>query len=114
MLFVWKNVAPINDRATGWPCQTPPWGELFAMNVSTGDVAWRVPFGRVESLEKIGVMNTGSSNIGGSVATANGLVFIGTTGDQRFHANDSKTGTLLWETKLPRRRRSLSACRDVG
>jgi len=107
-------VAPINDPAAGWPCQTPPWGELFAMNVRTRDVAWRVPFGRVESLEKIGVMNSGSSNIGGSVATASGLVFIGTTGDQRFHANDSKTGTLLWETKLPRRRRSLSACRDVG
>jgi len=101
MPFVRKNVGPIKDPATGWPCQTPPWGELFAINVSTGDVAWRVPFGRVESLEKIGVMNTGSYNIGGSVATASGLLFIGATDDQRFHAYESKTGKLLWETKLP-------------
>ena len=101
MPFVRKTVGPINDPATGWPCQTPPWGELFAINVNTGDVAWRVPFGRVESLEKIGVMNTGSYNIGGSVATASGLLFIGATDDQRFHAYESKTGKLLWETKLP-------------
>jgi glucose dehydrogenase len=101
MPFVRKNVGPINDPATGWPCQTPPWGELFAINVNTGEVAWRVPFGRVESLEKIGVMNTGSYNIGGSVATASGLLFIGATDDQRFHAYESKTGKLLWETKLP-------------
>jgi len=64
-------------------------------------VAWRVPFGRVESLEKIGVMNTGSYNIGGSVATASFLLFIGATDDQCFHAYDSKTGKLIWETKLP-------------
>ena len=101
MPFVRKNVGSIKDPATGWPCQSPPWGELFAINVNTAEVAWRVPFGRVESLEKIGVMNTGSYNIGGSVVTASGLLFIGATDDQRFHAYDSKTGKLLWETKLP-------------
>ncbi len=101
MPFVRKNVGAMTNPATGWPCQAPPWGELFAINVNTGDVAWRVPFGRVESLEKIGVRNTGSYNIGGSVATASGLVFIGATDDQRFHAYESKTGNLLWETKLP-------------
>jgi quinoprotein glucose dehydrogenase len=101
MPFVRQNVGAINNPATGWPCQSPPWGELFAVNVNTGDVAWRIPFGRVESLEKIGVMNTGSYNIGGSVATASGLLFIGATDDQRFHAYESKTGKLLWETKLP-------------
>ncbi|HSU53556.1 MAG TPA: PQQ-binding-like beta-propeller repeat protein, partial [Candidatus Dormibacteraeota bacterium] len=36
----------------------------------------------------------------GSIATAGGLVFIGATNDKRFHAFDSKTGKLLWETKL--------------
>jgi quinoprotein glucose dehydrogenase len=101
MPFVRRNVGSITNPATGWPCQSPPWGELFAINVNTGDVAWRVPFGRVESLEKIGVMNTGSYNIGGSVATASGLLFIGATSDKRFHAYESKTGKLLWETVLP-------------
>ena len=99
--YVRRNVGAITNPATGWPCQSPPWGELFAINVNTGDVAWRLPFGRVDSLEKIGVMNTGSYNIGGSVATASGLLFIGATDDARFHAYESKTGKLLWETKLP-------------
>src|SRR5262249_29395502 len=99
--FVRRNVGAITNPATGWPCQSPPWGEFLAINYQTGEIAWRVPFGRVESLEKIGVMNTGSYNIGGSVATAGGLVFIGATSDARFHAYESKTGKLLWETKLP-------------
>ena len=42
----------------------------------------------------------GSLNLGGSIATAGGLVFIGATNDSRFRAFDSKTGKLLWEAKL--------------
>lgn len=72
----------------------------MAINVNTGDIAWRAPFGRVDELEAKGVMNTGSLNLGGSVATATGLLFIGATTDHRFHAYDSRTGKLLWETKL--------------
>jgi quinoprotein glucose dehydrogenase len=34
------------------------------------------------------------------VATAGGLLFIGASYDQRFHAYESKTGKLLWEVKL--------------
>ena len=38
--------------------------------------------------------------MGGSIATAGGLVFIGATNDSRFRAFNSRTGKLLWETKL--------------
>ena len=86
---------------TGWPCNAPPWGELSAVNLNTGDIAWRIPFGRVDALEAKGIKNTGSFNKGGSVATAGGLLFIGATPDKRFHAFESKTGKLLWETMLP-------------
>lgn len=89
-----------SNPMTGWPCQAPPWGELIALNLNTGDIVWREPFGRVDSLEAKGVINTGSINIGGSVATAGGLLFIGASTDQRFHAYESKTGKLLWEVKL--------------
>ena len=37
---------------------------------------------------------------GGPIATAGGLVFIAGTNDKRFRAFDSKTGNVLWETKL--------------
>jgi glucose dehydrogenase len=99
--YIRRTLGSIINPATGWPCQSPPWGELFAININTGDLAWRIPFGRVESLEKLGIMNTGSYNTGGPIATATGLLFIGATDDQRFHAYDSRTGKLLWETKLP-------------
>ena len=78
------------------PCSAPPFGELVAVNVHTGDVAWRVPLGFVEELEAKGIKNTGSLTLGGSLATASGLVFIGATGDKRFRAFDARTGKELW------------------
>jgi len=84
----------------GFPCQLPPWGEFAAVNVNTGDVAWKVPLGVVDELEALGVHNTGTPNIGGPMATATGLVFIGATRDSRFRAFDAKTGKIIWETKL--------------
>jgi len=56
--------------------------------------------GRIDALEAIGVRDTGTLNLGGSIATAGGVVFIGATNDSRFRAFDSRTGKLLWETKL--------------
>lgn len=88
------------DVKTRIPCQNPPFGELIAVDLATGDIAWRSVLGRIEALEAIGVRNTGSLNIGGSIATAGGLVFIGATNDSRFRAFDSRTGKLLWETTL--------------
>jgi quinoprotein glucose dehydrogenase len=79
-----------------WPCQKPPWGTLNAINVSTGEIAWKVPLGRVEGLN----METGSPNLGGSVVTAGGVVFIGATTDSRFRAFDARTGKQLWMTEL--------------
>ncbi len=94
-------VGAFSNPNTGWPCEAPPWGELTAVNYNTGDIAWRIPFGRVDALEAKGVMNTGNLNKGGSVATAGGLLFIGASYDARFHAFESKTGKLLWEVKVP-------------
>jgi quinoprotein glucose dehydrogenase len=81
------------------PCQQPPWGRLSAIDVSTGKIAWQVPLGITDSLPK-GKQNTGRPNLGGSIATASGLVFIGATDDSRFRAFDAKTGAELWSFKL--------------
>jgi quinoprotein glucose dehydrogenase len=83
-----------------WPCQQPPWGTLNAIDVNTGEIAWRVPLGITEELEAKGVHNTGAPNIGGSIATAGGLVFIAATDDARFRAFESRTGKELWTAKL--------------
>ena len=83
----------------GYPCQQPPWGELTAIN-SNGDIAWRVPLGSYDELEAQGIKNAGAANMGGSIVTAGGLVFIGATTDSKFRAFDSRTGAELWVTKL--------------
>jgi quinoprotein glucose dehydrogenase len=84
-----------------WPCQKPPWGEMSAVNVNTGDIAWRVPLGSFDELDKLGVPKTGTPTTnGGSIATAGDLVFIGGSVDGRFRAFESRTGKELWLTDL--------------
>jgi glucose dehydrogenase len=83
-----------------WPCQKPPWGRLIAVNANTGAIAWNVALGVVDELEAKGIHNTGALNLGGSIATAGGLVFIGATVDNRFRAFDSRTGRELWLTDI--------------
>jgi len=88
------------NPATQLPCQPPPWAELMAVNANTGDLAWRVPLGTSDEMEAKGIHNTGSFGQGGPIATAGGLVFVAGTIDKRFRAFDSRTGKVLWETKL--------------
>jgi glucose dehydrogenase len=88
------------NRETLIPCQNPPFGELIAVDLASGNIAWRSVLGRIEALEAIGVRDTGTVNLGGSIATAGRIVFIGATNDSRFRAFDSKQGNLLWEVKL--------------
>ena len=82
------------------PCQQPPWGELAAVNVNTGEIAWKVRLGVTDSLPE-GKRNTGRPGNGGTIATAGGLVFVGATDDARFRAFDAKTGKELWTVRLP-------------
>jgi quinoprotein glucose dehydrogenase len=79
------------------PCQAPPWAHLTAVNANTGEIAWRTVLGNHDEL---GMKNTGSVGPGGSMATAGGLVFIGATIDKGFRAFDSRTGRVVWDTKL--------------
>jgi quinoprotein glucose dehydrogenase len=85
----------------GYPAIKPPWGVLTAINLNTGEFAWQVPLGEYPELTARGVPQTGTETFGGTIVTAGGLVFIGGSKDEKFHAFDKSTGKLLWETKLP-------------
>lgn len=78
------------------PCQKPPWGTLNAVDVNKGEIVWKVPLGSTDELK----VKTGTPNLGGSIVTAGGLVFVGATTDSRFRAFDVRTGEQLWATDL--------------
>jgi quinoprotein glucose dehydrogenase len=87
------------EPTTNMPCNQPPWGGMVAINVNTGETAWRIPLGLTESFppEK---QNTGRPGMGGSITTASGLIFVGYADDARFRALDAKTGKELWSVKM--------------
>jgi quinoprotein glucose dehydrogenase len=87
------------DEATNMMCTQPPWGQLTAIDVNTGEFAWRAPLGVTDTLPP-DKQKTGRPGNGGSIATAGGVVFIGATDDSRFRAFNAKTGEELWVVKL--------------
>ncbi|KAA5549620.1 pyrroloquinoline quinone-dependent dehydrogenase [Adhaeribacter rhizoryzae] len=105
-----EKVKPYSYRHTGYnrfwdpagyPAITPPWGTLTAINLNTGDFAWQVPLGEFDELTKKGIPPTGAPNLGGTLVTKGGLVFIASTKDEKFRAFDKATGKVLWEVTLP-------------
>jgi quinoprotein glucose dehydrogenase len=82
------------------PCGPTPWGELVAVNMDTGDIAYRKTLG-VTDMFPPGLQDTGRPSTGGVILTAGGLTFVGGTDDFRFRAFATATGEKLWEIKLP-------------
>lgn len=85
----------------GYPAIKPPWGTLNAVDLNTGEIAWKVVLGEFEELTERGLPPTGTETYGGPILTASGLLFIGATADEKLRAFDKTNGKVLWETKLP-------------
>lgn len=96
-----------------YPAIKPPWGTLNAVNLNTGEIAWRIPFGEVEEFKAKGI-ETGSENYGGPVVTKSGVLFIAATPDGKFRAYNKNTGKVLFETKLPAPGFATPAVYEVG
>jgi quinoprotein glucose dehydrogenase len=89
-----------SDRDRKLMCQQPPWGTLTAIKVETGEIAWQSVLGVSDQLPAAQA-RTGRPSVGGPIATAGGLVFIGGTDDSRFRAFSARTGEELWTVKVP-------------
>jgi quinoprotein glucose dehydrogenase len=87
---------------SGVLCNPPPWGTLAAVDLTSGRVRWQVPLGTIPALAQVqGSSEWGSPNLGGSIVTAGGLVFIAAAMDQYLRAFDIETGRELWKGALP-------------
>ncbi len=87
---------------SGAPCNAPPWGALTAVDLATGAVRWEVPLGQIPQLAMVPESSKwGSFNLGGSIITAGGLVFIAAAMDNYLRAFDVETGRELWKAELP-------------
>jgi quinoprotein glucose dehydrogenase len=91
------------------PMFKPPYGELVAINLNTGAIAWRVPQGDSPNIRNnpalAGVKlpeRLGVAGAPGSIVTKSGLVFVGGA-DMALSAYDAKTGKELLRKELTRR-----------
>ncbi len=87
------------------PCVPPPWGEMVGIDLDTRKVVWKKTLGTARDNNLFGLQHnlplpTGTPNLGGSIVTAGGVVFIGATTDQYIRAFDAKSGKELWKHRM--------------
>jgi quinoprotein glucose dehydrogenase len=92
----------MNQNSLRMSAVGPPWSEMTAYDLNTGDIRWRIPTGTVLAPPELGIPpNTGSHfPRGGPLATAGGLVFFATGSDRRFRAYDRDNGQEVWSMEL--------------
>jgi quinoprotein glucose dehydrogenase len=76
----------------------PPWSEITAYDLNTGEIKWRKPHGGVLGIgEDVGA----HFPRGAPLVTAGGLVFAATAQDRQLRAYDRDNGNVLWSYTLP-------------
>jgi len=102
-------------QSNGMVAIKPPFSFLTAYDMNTGEMLYRIPNGESWVLQQQGITGAGSqAPRGGPVATASGLLFVGTAGDRTFRARDAATGRVLWEHKLDAATEGVPAVYEIG
>nr|WP_248306147.1 pyrroloquinoline quinone-dependent dehydrogenase [Devosia oryzisoli] len=100
--FAPQEGAPYGMRllnATNWlgmPCWEPPFGELVAVDMKTGNFKWRRPIGASQKWGFYMPEDMGSVTLGGPAVTAGGVIFIGASMDSKVRAYSMADGKELW------------------
>ena len=86
-----------------YPAIKPPWGSIVALDLNSGEILWKVPFGEYKDLTKLNIPKTGTFNRAGITASKGDLIFASGTHDNFFTVFNSKTGTELWNYQMMKR-----------
>jgi quinoprotein glucose dehydrogenase len=87
----------------GLPCTAPPWGTLVSIDLRRNRIVWQVPLGSTAGIGPwfAPTRDFGTPSMGGPIATAGDLIFVGAAMDSFFRAFDIDTGRELWRYHLP-------------
>jgi len=88
----------LRSPANGMGAMSPPWSEITAYDLNTGEIKWRKPNGGVTG---IGTDVGAHFPRGAPLVTAGGLVFAATAQDRQLRAYDRDNGDVLWSYTLP-------------
>jgi quinoprotein glucose dehydrogenase len=86
----------------GLPCQSPPWGYVAGLDLSSGKVTWKHRNGTIRDQSPVPVpIELGVPSLGGPMVMAGGVAFLGSALDYYLRAYDTETGEELWKARLP-------------
>ena len=94
----------------------PPWSEITAYDLNTGEIKWRIPDGGVTAPPEAGFKADTGAHMprGGPLVTAGGLVFVATASDRTVRAYDRDKGKVVWTKDLPTGSEGVPATYEVG
>jgi quinoprotein glucose dehydrogenase len=114
-VLAYRSPVDFMMQTNGMSAIGPPWSTITAYDMNSGNILWQVPNGEIMTLAAKGITGTGSqAPRGGPVATAGGLLFVGTATDRKFRARDAATGEVLWEHDLPAATEGVPAVYEAG
>lgn len=86
----------------GLPCQSPPWGYVTGVDLTTGKTVYKHVNGTVRDLSPVPLpFKMGVPGIGGPIVTKGGVAFLSSTLDYYVRGYDLKTGAEIWRARLP-------------
>jgi quinoprotein glucose dehydrogenase len=101
----------LRSPTNGMGAMGPPWSEITAYDLNTGEIKWRKPHGGVLGIgEDVGA----HFPRGAPLVTAGGLVFAATAQDRTLRAYDRDDGDVLWEHTLPGGSEGIPATYELG
>ena len=92
----WENF--VDEK--NYPAVKPPWGSIVALNLNSGKIIWKIPFGEWEDLKKMNIKKTGTYNRAGVTASRGNLIFASGTQDNKFSVLNTVNGNELWSYKM--------------